>query len=492
MAIPVVVNTTPVPGATNVAVDVTLAFTFNVELLESSINLATVLFYKDETAEPVRGKVWLSQDRKTISFLPVRTLVQDVAYRMAVVGSADNMPGGNIKGLDGTDLPTTYQVQFRTRVERFVRLTEAAGRDDIEQVGPIREEDAEALVTGYLDILMTTPKGFESNVDRGLSEIRVCFDEDVLPTGSENALELTLRNVLGMDEYYGEGEPRPPDPSGRYLQDWLPTGDMRQALFDVDPSGTVAFSGQCAIWTRHSGSPEFHYNTEVVVRVNSDAIVSPTGHMMAEDVYFSFTTQYFPLYIGVEYIRLMLGRSVSSLFDDTIRRHIHAASIDARDQAGGCFDTEHPYPAIRRYVRALSILNILGELGILPVLQSGRKRLGDLDIQYSPTDFSKIMEAYKNALEDKKKALFELRAYRRQSVPQVVIKGEEWPNERGDFRMRTWQHLRNSFREMANTKTERRAKSVMGYDHPSVNPEVAWIGWYNDDRLEGFSFPWWI
>jgi hypothetical protein len=45
---------------------------------------------------------------------------------------------------------------------------------------------------------------------------------------------------------------------------------------------------------------------------------------------------------------------------------------------------------------------------------------------------------------------------------------------------------------MANTKTERRAKSVMGYDHPSVNPEVAWIGWYNDDRLEGFSFPWWI
>lgn len=494
MAIPVVVSTNPVSGATNVTVDVTLSFAFNTTLLASSVNPATVLVYKDETAEPVKGRIWLSNDLKTISFLPLRTLVENVAYRMAVVGSADNMPGGNIKGSDGVDMPTTYQVSFRTKVERYVPLPEVTERDDYERVGPIREDDAGGQVTGYLDILMTTPRGFESNVGRCLSEIKVLFDEEVLPTGDETALELTIKNVLGMDEYYGEGTGSPPDPSGRYLQDWLPTGDPRQALFgeEVQPSGMVSFSGQYVIWTRHTGSPCFHYNTEIVVKVNSDSIVSPTGHMLAEDTYFSFTTEYWPLYVGVEYIRLMLGRSVANLFDDTIRRHIHMASIDAIDQAGGCFNFEHPYPAVRRYVRALAIINILGEMGILPALQSGRKRLGDLDIQYSPVDFAKLVVAYKNAEADKQKAWWELRAYRRQSIPMAVIKGSEWPYERGDFRMRTWQHLRNSFREIANSKIERRAKSVMGYDHPSVNPEVAWIGWYNDDRLEGFAFPWWL
>jgi hypothetical protein len=243
---------------------------------------------------------------------------------------------------------------------------------------------------------------------------------------------------------------------------------------------------------KHSGSPDFHYNTEVVVKVNSSSIVSPTGHMLEEDVYFTFTTEYWPLYIEVQYIRLKLGRAVADLFDDTIRRHIFMASVDAVDHAAGCFNLEHPYPAVRRYVRAVSLLGVLDEIGILPALQGGQKKqLGDFSIQYSPQDMAKISALYRRAEEEKKRWLVELRAYRRQGLPQAVIKGSEYPYERQDFFMRTWQYLRDTMQTSANTTTLRRYKSVLSTDHPSLIPSINLLGYYEDERIEGTVFPWW-
>lgn len=490
MPTPVVVSTVPTTGATDVAVDQSVRFTFNTELLSSSVNEATVVLYNDDSGELIRGQLTLSSDRKTITFLPNRTLLENVPYLAAAIGASDNAAGGNIKASDGTDLPDTHQISFRTRVERYVPLSEVADRDDLIDIAPIREDDSAAEVTGYLDIEETSPAGFASNINRALSEIIVRFGDTVLPTGSHDALELIINNVLGIDEYYGEGFPSPPDPSGRFLQDCLATGDARQSLFDQDPSGAVSFSGQYVKWTKDVNSPDFHYNSEIVVRVRSDSITNASGEMLEEDVYFTFTSQYWPAYTGVQYIRLKLGRSVSHLFDDTIMRHIHACSIDAVQQAGCAFTTENPYPAVRRYVQACTILSILDEIGLLPALQSGRKKLGDLDIEYSPQDLSKIVAAYRRAEEDKKKALFELRYYRRQSRPMVVVKGQDYAGERKDFRMRTWQGLRSRSQPSANTSELRRYKSRLAYDHPTYL--ISYIGWNEDgDLYQGATYPWW-
>lgn len=492
MPTPIVVSSSPTTGATDVAVAVGIQVTFNTPLLSTSVNEATVVLYRDDTAELVLAQVTLSSDLKTITLIPNRTLLENTAYLAALIGASDGSAGGNIKASDGTDLPDTYQVSFRTRVERYVPLSEVADRTDIIDEGPIREDDPIALVDGYLEIASADPAGFESGVSRGLSEITICFGQDVLPTGSHDALELIVDNVLGIEEYYGEGDPRPPDPSGRYLWEFLPTGDARWAEFTGEPpSGTVSFSGQCVKWTKDAGQPDFHYNTEVVVRVRSDSIVgSGDAYQLEEDVYLTFTTEYWPLYTGVQYIRLKLGRAAAELYDDTIKRHIHEASVDAIHQAAACFDTERPYPAVRRYVQACALMGILDELGIGPSLQAGRKRLGDLDIEYKPQDLAKLLSVYRKAEEIKKNALFELRAYRRQSRPMYVVKGAANPTERRDYRMRTWQGLRARSNPSANTAGLRRYKSILGFDHPTR--VASFIGWREDGTTYTEDiYPWW-
>jgi len=448
--VPILASTSPLDQATDTNVEATISFTFNTALLASSVSERTMGLWRDDTAEIIPVNVSLSSDLKTIQIMPDRGLLEDVVYVAAVYGASDGMPGGNIKASDGIDLPDTH---------------------------------------GVLDIQEAYPSGFESGVNRSLSEIWVDFGQAVQQTGSATALELSIINVLGMDEYYGEGDPRPPDPTGRVLQDWLATGDVRQADFATDPYGAVSFSGDTVRWDIDPDSPPFHYNSEVTVRVRSDYIVNTTGHMLAEDVYITFTTEYWPMYVGVEYIRLQLGRLVADLWDDTIRRHIHAASIDAVDHAAGMFDVEHPYPAVRRYVRSISILRILDEIGLLSGLQSGSKQLGDLKVDYRPQDLAKVIAAYRRAEKEKDRSLIELRAYRRQSRPRVVVKGSSYAFERTDYYLRTWQHHRNSSSPSANTTNSRRMKSLLSHDHPSID-KVYYIG-EADEALEGgASFPW--
>lgn len=496
MAVPTLLTTSPNDGDTDVAVNSTIKFTFDTALLRSSVNEATVLLYRDDTGEHIARAVRLSTSGTVITVTPSKTLAEDVTYVAAVVGSASNMAGGNIKAADATDFITTRQVTFRTKIERYVSLPEVTSRTDYEEIGPIREGDTGTDVSGYLAVEETSPAGFASDVDRNLSEIAVTFDQTVLPTGSHAAFELTIENVLGIDEYYGEQGDDGTDGcrmDNRFLKDWLKsTDDDCIDLFGVDPSGNVTVSGSTATWTRDTNGPAFHYNSEVVVRVRADSLVSPTGHMLEEDVYFFFTTEYFPMYTGVNFIRLKLGRTVSDLYDDTIRRHILAASIDAVDQAAGKFDVEHPYPAVRRYVSASVILAILDEMGVLTALNAGSKSLGDLRIEYSPNDLSKLASIARRAENDKEKALFELRAYRRQSIPQYVVRGIDNPFEREDYFMRTWQHLRNTGQSYANSEDIRRAKSELAKDHPSIGTSVTYVGRVSEQQVQGITFPWWI
>jgi hypothetical protein len=491
---PQVASTTPLVGAVDVGVRDSIVFVFNTPLLASSVNEATIVLMNDDSVEAHPGTVSLSSDGLTVTFLPSKGLLEDTNYVAMAVGAAENLAGGNIKAADSTDLADTYQVAFRTTIDQFAKRGEILARDDIEFPGPIREGDPLLEVTGYLEILETSPRGFASGVDRTLSDIEVTFGDDVLPTGSHDALELTIRNVLGLDEYYGETDV---DGTGRLLEDWVDSNDEdRLALFGFEPSGVIVFDGDQVRWEKHQDSPDFYYNTEVIVRVRADSIVNGTGQMLEEDVYFTFTTEYFPLYVGVEHIRLQMGRAIAAMYDDTIRRQIHAASIDAVEQAAGCFSLERPYPAVRRYVRSKTILDILDELGLLAVLKAGqRKQLGDFTVQYTPADLAKLLSAYKRAQKDYDKALFELRYYRGQRSPTWVVKGQTSIFERRDFRMRGWQHLRERALGEANTTDLRRSKSYLAADHPTLlgTYPVRVVGYLNDAEglTEGFVYPWW-
>lgn len=487
MAAPLVVSTSPLNGAVDAdPAKVTVIYTFDTALLPSSVTEATFLLFNDDTADVVRGTSHLSADHKTLTFIPGKGLIEENLYQAIAVGSSDNLAGGNLKAADGTDLVDSYSITFRTSVDQFSRIGEVTSPDDAERFGPIREDTASAVALGHIDVIATDPRGFESNVDRTLSEIAVTFDEDVQATGSYDALDIQLQNVLGLDEYYGEY-----DGTGHFLLDWLAQTDtVRRAYFDSQPSGTIQFDGDELKWVKASGSPDFHFNTEVICRVRADSVVDGTGQMLTEDVYFTFTTEYWPLYVGVEYIRLQLGRAISSMYDDTIRRHIHAASIDAVEQSLGCFNMEYPYPAVRRYVRALTILNILDELGLLATLKAGqRKQLGDFTVQYNAADLAKLMSAYKRAQKDHDNTLYELRYYRGQRSPAFVVRGEASVSERGDFRMRTWQGLRGRSAPEANTTELRRLKSVLSTDHPTIQL----IGYQADaDDISGnYVYPWW-
>jgi hypothetical protein len=486
LAAPLLVNSSPVNGATDVHIDAAITLTFDTNLQRTTVSVSTAGLFRYDDGERIPCRVSLSSNLRTITILPGKGLLEDVLYVAWAAGANDNMPGGNVKASDGSDLADSVQVQFRTRVEPWSTITEVTEPDQIERVGPIRYEEDIAQVTGYLDIEETTPAGFQSDVDLDLSQICVDFGEAVSQSGVADALELTMRNVLGLDTWYGVH-----DGTGRVLMDWMEPDDDRMALF-VHPTGEVSFVGNKVCWTKSSGQPDFLYNTEVIVKVRSDSIVNATGEALQSDVYFSFTTDYFPLYQGVEYIRLQLGRVVQDLFDDTIRRHIHAASIDAVDQAAGQFNLEHPFPAVRRYVLAKAILGILDEIGLLAALKGGqRKTLGDFTVDYTAQDMAKVSAAYRRADEDLKKSLRELRYYRGQSKPLWVTKGSTNPYEREDFRMRTWQGLRKTGQYAANTMALRDLKSQLSYDHPSTT-RVYWIGTADDDeRLEGVSFPWW-
>lgn len=488
------IDSQPADGATDVAVGASLQFTFDTSLDRATITQSTVVLYRADTAEVVPSDVSLSTNGAVILVIPNRGLLEDTGYIAMLAGSDSNLAGGNIKEADGLDLVITQEINFKTRVERFVPLSEVASRDDIESVGPIRAEDLTSP-SGLVTIIESSPAGFTSNVSRDLTEVVVTFSMPVSAVGSVPALEVTCHNVLGLDEYYGEQgadtDASSKRPSDRFLQDWLASDSDDMDLFTPPcPSGYVTVYDSKAKWTRHPGSPPFHYNTEVVVHVVASSLMGPSGEVMADDVYFTFTTEYFPMYVGVDYIRLKLGRVLSDMYDDTIRRHILAASIDAVDQAAGHFDVEHPYPAVRRYVRACALLSILDELGLLPALQSGQKTLGDFSVRYDPRDFKKIMAAYTNAVAERDAALLELRAYRRQGLPRVIVRGQDYPYERLDFRLRTWQHLVGGVN--ANTTELRSTKAQLATDHPKMGQPINWIGNTTaGDKGQGIAFPWW-
>jgi len=464
MAAPTVASTTPADGATDFSYRSSLSAVFSTALLSSSVNRSTLSLYESVSGHDVDIDVSLSADALTVTVIPRSPLRQNVNYVFSLIGNDIGSPGGPIKSADGDALAVTYSVTFRTDEDRYVSLEEITSRDDIERVGPIRDVEDEASEVGYLEVTDVTPDSMAGNESRTLDTIEVDFGESVATTGSGSAITLVMTPADGMTRDYGHQ-----DVTGKFLYRDVETYPSRQALI-TDPVGSVVASGTKLIWTRDS-SYEFPYNAQIAVRVHSDRVTNASGYQLEEDLYFTFTTEYWPVYASPTVIRIELGPSISQLHDDTLWRIILKNSIGAILESGDkCgFSRDRPYPNTEKYVKAKSVIDVIDLLRFLSDLQAGqRKQLGDFTVQYTATDPSLIAKR-NQALEDMKRALRELRRYRGAAGPRSAIKSASYETERGDWRMRTWDSMIASSSPVANTYQDREARRQLRSDHGDVS-----------------------
>lgn len=459
MAAPTVSSTSPVTGSTDFSPSASLSAVFSTALQAASVNRGTVMVYETATGREVDVDLHLSADGLIVTIIPRSVLQQTTNYTFALVGN-DIGAIGCIKSSDGDSLQDTYNVLFRTTTERFVSLTEIARRSDIEGVGPIRDVEDAAQVEGVIAIDSVTPAAFATNQSRTISTIVVDFGEAVHATGSGSALSVTMSPADGMTRDYGHE-----DATGKFLYRDVEDTASRLALI-TDPVGVVSFVGDTVVWTKDSAYT-FPYNAQITVQIHADRIANADGYMMEEDVYFSFTTQFWPVYGNPTVLRIELGPTISQLYDDTLYRIMFKNSIrailEADDAAGTTRDK--PYPNTERFVKAQSVIDVIDQIKLLADIQSGQsKSLGDFRVEYRGVNAEMITKR-KEAAKERDKALRELRYYRGQSRPRTVVQGIDRYDTPNDFGLRTWDSLVAPSIPIANTSADRAERAQLRTDH---------------------------
>jgi hypothetical protein len=468
MAAPTVASTTPVNGSADFdGKRNSLTAVFDTALLASSVSRQTVYLYETTTGRPVDKEVTLDSTGKTITVIPKAALKEEVQYTWSLVGADLNAPGGHIKSSGGDALASIYTVVFRTAAERFVSREEIMDRSDVEIVGPIRDVEDEAAATGFISPITYTPAAFASNQRRTLDTIEVDFGEAVATTGSLPALSVTMGPSDGYTRDYGHE-----DTTGKFLmRDVEGSVPSRVALIS-DPVGTVSADGTKLVWTK-SSSYVWPYNAEITVQVHADRVVNTSGWQMSEDLWFIFTTEYWPVYATPMVIRIELGATVSQLYDDTIYRIIYknsiAALLHSGDNLGPSASRDYVWGNVERYVKAQTIIDVIAHLRLLADMQAGQKKqLGDFTVQYTANDPSFILKV-KEATADRDRALRELRRYRGLGGPRTYVKAGSYADERQDFRMRSWDSVVASSVPTANTLADRGAKRDLRTDHDQLS-----------------------
>lgn len=477
MPAPVVASTTPENGDVNFdGKRRSLVAVFTAALLASSINRSTVYIFESTSGHLIDKDVTISADLKTVTVIPRVPLRENTNYTWSLVGSDLNAPGGHIQSADESALATTYTIEFRTAEERFVSREEIMDRTDKERVGPIRDVEDEAEATGYIIPTEYVPAAFSANQARGLGTIEVDFGEAVSVTGGNPPLTLIMSPSNGYTRDYGHE-----DADGKFLirdVEGAAVGSVnavREALVQ-DPTGSITTSGTSLVWTKASGY-EFPYNAEITVKVHADRVVSGDGEQMDTDRYFLFTTEYWPLFGTPMVLRIALGPTISSIYDDTLYRILFQNSIDALlhsgDNLGPSSSRDYVWGNVERYVKAQSILDVVTQLRFLSEVQAGQKKqLGDFIVQYSASD-PKLSLIVQNATKDRDRALRELRRYRGLGGPRSRVKSVNSFTSRNDLRTRTWDSLVASALPSANMAQDRAAKQDLRTDHQQLAKRYA-------------------
>lgn len=454
MPTPTFVSSVPATSATGISVEQQIILTFSTALDPTAVNEGTISVFRSDDLVPLRGEYVLSSASTVVTFTPERAFFQDTQYRVVLLGSDQGL-GYGVKSSTGQFLATTTLITFRTGTERYVSLEEIAGRDDIERIGPIRESDPFAIqpTGGSLEIQEFVPAQFDCNVSVSATGLHIDFNAAIDPaTVTTTSVKIEQVPVLGIDDYYATIV----DP----LTQTCPTLGVQDPVGFTVPTGELRVEGDKVVF-QIDPSAEFLHNTEVHVTISTD-VASTSGATLSEEVDYFFTTEYFPLFVGANYLRTELGSAVATLTDDTLKRIIHKNSIEAWELANKGLDLKRPTWWARKWVICKSILDILGVLLLSKDLQSGQsKTLGDLSISTRPAN-PELGAKYKQAT-DCLKELGDL--FGMDLMATVAVKGISSGTERNDFRMRTWDHLILQRRAAANTSPERSEKGRMSLDY---------------------------
>lgn len=457
MTTPLILASTPVDGAVDVLIDSVIIFQFNTALDSTTLHEGTFALWDDSTLEPIPISVVYNSSTYKVNLIPRQAMRELHTYRASVFG-VDNGAAQWVKSSGGDPLSTTYTTTFRTAQDQYVPLDEVTDLDDVERVGPIRAVAATAppgtvstATTTTFEIVESVPVGFKTEVP--VCTTGITIELDIPASGLDAYATLEVYPALGIEEYYaaadGTGTVWLNDscaPTGNYTLAGLTGNYLVSPPVFTQPVGSFSTSGNYLIWTADVDDPCFNYNTEVHVVIPKEGRpVSNAGltGINTLDIETVFTTKYFPKFIDHRMLRVELGAVLANMYDDTINRIIHKNSIDAWEQAAGNFNIDEPHPAVRRYVKACSIIDIVDALTLQTGVLNGneRKQLGDFVYDRGGLGGNSINAShpvYRRALEDKQRWLTELRKYRGQNKPLVAVKGANAYSTPADERSRTW------------------------------------------------------
>jgi len=439
----------PLNAAVAVSTQTVITLTFNQNVQAASVTSAAIQVFRGDSTVTLRGA--LSSDGTRITFVPDQELHENALYNIKVIG-ADLGLGYSLRASDGTLLAVTISLAFRTGTEAFVPLSEVADRDDIERVGPIREGDPLAAqptgVGGSLQIDSRTPTAF-ANVLVTTTGITLDFDRLIdASTVDAASIAITQLPALGIEEYWAT----------------LPTGSttpqLAVTLGEMTPPTGALLTGADKLTFLLDPSRDWLHNTQVSVEVTTNVKGIDGTTLLAADTYV-FTTTYVPLYVSATMLRMELGPAIANFTEDTILRIIHKASIEAWELSDRNISLVSPPIRVRQWVEAKTVLDILGVLMLTRDLRAGEsKTLGDLSVRYQPVD-PLLNAKYRQATD----TLDEIALGSNTKLAEVAIKGYASSSERGDFRMRTWDHLLLQSTPGANLGTERREKGRLSIDY---------------------------
>jgi len=452
MAAPVLQTSSPADNATEIDIEQVIQLTFSTDILAASATPATVQVFRADDDVPLRGA--LSVSAKKITFVPESALHQDTLYRIRVVGSSAGT-GIYLRGDDGPALATTLNLTFRTRTERYVSLQEATRRTDIEREGPIRESDPLASIdsTGGLLQVQALPPTF-TKIPVSATGITLDFDrliEEV--TVHSQTVVVTQKPVLGIEEYWGTtGE----------------IGLLATTSLDPNPPPGTLETLADRVYYGIPDDRDFLANTELRVTVTT-LVRGKDGTSLLEEEIYVYTTDYCPLYVSVDVMRLELGPAISVVTDDTICRLVHRRSIEAWELSNRSIPLKNPNYRIRQWVTCKVMLDLLGVLMLQRDLIAGQsKTLGDLSISQRPSD-PMLGGKWSQA----QKCLEELGLFASSdTLAAVAVKGAASPTARQDFRLRTWDHLLFRAEPAANLGGERYEKGRLSLAHSFGGKDV--------------------
>lgn len=480
-----IIRSVPENGATSISPNINLSISLSKNLDQSTVNAGTVLLTNLDTQEVLRSEI--SSNKNTVSILPSMMMDEYTSYRVDIIGSDADSPGGNISFADSTDLENTLSISFQTgeyssstsiitssSVETssdsdtsgsspYVPTTDV-DEDGVSDSYQAVEDASNDMTYGYendLYLIQASPADGASDIFpddvHGDNTIMLRFSRELDESSVSDALSITQHPIGGL-RFAGTSEQDIANRAESTSNDLFCVSNRREY---THPTYTVDVSNEY-IHISLDNDP-VRLNSEINVDI-SKLLKSTEGasgnHVFLKNkVDIDFTTVFFPLYADVEEIRLELAELNITATDEIISRMILVNSIGSWNISCKGFELCNPPEAAIAYARDKTVLDIFDMSQTKGILNPGiSKSLGDFSISYKGN--ARYRTPKEKELEDsiKSEISWLKRTYCNKKSNTWAIKGRTSPLTQESFRTRTWRRKGLYCPNRANTKTERRNK----------------------------------